>query len=51
MGNTAQSTMIGSYTNSVTSNYVGTIDELYVFNALLTADEKALLQTNFYPNI
>jgi hypothetical protein len=51
MGNTAQSTMIGSYTNSVTSNYAGTIDELYVFNALLTADEKALLQTNFYPNI
>jgi hypothetical protein len=51
MGNTAQSTMIGSYTNSVTSNYAGTIDELYVFKELLTADEKALLQTNFYPNI
>jgi len=51
MGNTAQSTMIGSYTNSTTSNYSGTIDELYVFNALLTADEKELLQTNFYPNI
>ena len=51
MGNTAQSTMIGSFTNSTTQNYAGTIDELYVFNALLTADEKALLQTNFYPNI
>jgi hypothetical protein len=51
MGNTAQSTMIGSYTNSVTQNYAGTIDELYVFKELLTADEKALLQTNFYPNI
>jgi len=50
MGNTAQPTLIGSHALN-NNNYIGTIDELYVFNALLTADEKALLQTNFYPNI
>lgn len=50
MGNTTQPTLIGSHALN-TQNYIGTIDELYVFNALLTADEKALLQTNFYPNI
>ena len=49
MGNTALTPVIAaSALGSV--KFVGTIDELYIFNAALTATQVATLQTNYYPN-
>jgi hypothetical protein len=49
MGNTAITPVIGaSALGSV--KLVGSIDELYIFNAALTATQVATLQTNYYPN-
>jgi len=49
MGNTAITPVIGA-SASGSIKFVGTIDELYIFNAALTATQVATLQTNYYPN-
>ena len=49
MGNTALTPVIGaSALGSI--KFVGSIDELYIFNAALTVAQVATLQTNYYPN-
>lgn len=49
MGNTAITPVIGASALGGIK-FVGTIDELYIFNAALTATQVATLQTNYYPN-
>ena len=49
MGNTAVTPIIGNRSGG-NSPFVGTIDELYIFNAVLNPAQIAKLQTNFYPN-
>jgi hypothetical protein len=49
MGNTALTPVIASSALG-SIKFVGTIDELYIFNAALTVAQVATLQTNYYPN-
>ena len=49
MGNTALTPVIGASALGAVK-FVGTIDELYIFNAALTVAQVATLQTNYYPN-
>lgn len=46
MGNTSLNTTIGGAATA----FVGTIDELYIFNAELNTTQVAILQSNYYPN-
>lgn len=48
---TTNPAVIGNKAASNNDPLRGTIDELYVFNAVLTSTERATLQTNYYPNI
>lgn len=49
MGNTTVTPIIGNRSGGNTP-FVGTIDELYVFNTELTTTQIATLQSNYYPN-
>jgi len=49
MGNTTLTPIIGNRSGG-NAPFVGTIDELYVFNAELTPAQITTLQTNYYPN-
>jgi len=49
MGNTSLTPIIGNR-SSGNSPFIGTIDELYVFNAELTQVQVTALQSNYYPN-
>ncbi len=49
MGNTTITPIIGNRSGG-NSSFVGTIDELYVFNAELNTTQVAALQSNYYPN-
>jgi hypothetical protein len=49
MRNTTVTPIIGNR-SSGNSPFVGTIDELYVFNAELNTTQVAALQSNYYPN-
>ena len=49
MGNTSVTPIIGNI-SSGTNRFVGTIDELYIFNAVLNATQIDTLQTQYYPN-
>jgi hypothetical protein len=48
MGNTTVTPIIGN--RSGNTPFVGTIDELYIFNVVLNPAQIDTLQTNFYPN-
>lgn len=49
MGNTAVTPIIGNRSGG-NAPFVGTIDELYIFNAVLNATQIDTLQTQYYPN-
>jgi hypothetical protein len=49
MGNTTVTPIIGNRSGG-NNPFVGTIDELYIFNAVLTTTQIATLQSNYYPN-
>ena len=49
MGNTTLTPIIGNRSGG-NAPFIGTIDELYVFNAELTPAQATTLQTNYYPN-
>lgn len=49
MGNTTVTPIIGNRSGG-NNPFIGTIDELYVFNAELTPEQITTLQTNYYPN-
>jgi hypothetical protein len=49
MGNTTVTPIIGNRSGG-NNPFIGTIDELYVFNAELTPEQVTTLQTNYYPN-
>lgn len=49
MGNTTVTPIIGNRSGG-NSPFVGTIDELYIFNAKLTPAQITTLQSNYYPN-
>lgn len=49
MGNTAVTPIIANRSGA-NAPFVGTIDELYIFNAVLNPAQIDTLQTNFYPN-
>lgn len=50
MGITTNPAVIGNKAASNNDPLRGTIDELYVFNDVLTSTERATLQTQYYPN-
>jgi hypothetical protein len=49
MGNTAVTPIIGNRSGG-NNPFIGTIDELYIFNAALNATQVTTLQSNYYPN-
>lgn len=49
MGNTSVTPIIGNRSGG-NNPFIGTTDELYVFNAELTPAQVTTLQTNYYPN-